>query len=93
MGICIGIGNYIGNKKLVSINKDPQNSFSNLLGSNILTESGVLILREIDYNIITENEESIKTEDGKYILRDLGNISSEDGKIIITQDNFIILFE
>lgn len=74
MGICIGIGNYIGNKKLISINKDPHNSFSNILtekGSNILTENGFLILREVEYNIITENEESIITEDNKYILRDL----------------------
>lgn len=74
MGIFIGIGNYIGSKKLISINKDPNNGFSNILtelGSNILTESGTLILREIDYNIITENEESIITESGFYILRDI----------------------
>lgn len=74
MGICIGIGNYIGNKKLISINKDPHNNFSNILteiGSNILTENEFLILREIDYNIITENEESIITENGFYILRDI----------------------
>ena len=73
MGICIGIGNYIGKSTKVGINKDPNNEY---------------------YNIITEQETNILTENYRLILRDIiNNLASESSLILITEDNKIILLE
>lgn len=48
MGIFIGIGNYVGNNKIV-LNKDIEDLFSNIIteyNTAILTEDRNLILRE-----------------------------------------------
>lgn len=71
MGICIGIGNYIGNKKVKQgIHKDPTNIFYNILteeGTNILTEDLNLILRDLN-NISSESSLILITEDNKVII-------------------------
>lgn len=71
MGIFIGIGNYIGNKKIKqNINKDPSNIYYNILtelGTNILTENEYLILRDLN-NISSESSLILITEDNKVII-------------------------
>lgn len=71
MGIFIGIGNYIGNKKIKqNINKDPSNIYYNILtelGTNVLTENGYLILRDLN-NISSESSLILITEDNKVII-------------------------
>lgn len=71
MGIYIGIGNYIGNKRVKwGIHKDPTNIFYNILteeGTNILTEDLNLILRDLN-NISSESSLILITEDNKVIM-------------------------
>lgn len=71
MGICIGIGNYIGNKKTQQgIHLDPSNIYYNILteiGTNILTEDLNLILRDFN-NISSESSLILITEDDKVII-------------------------
>lgn len=72
MGICIGIGNYIGKKSAFLTNKDPSNIYYNLIterGSNILTEGYDLILRDLN-NIASEDSLIIISEDNKVIIKD-----------------------
>lgn len=71
MGIFIGIGNYIGNKRVKEgINKDPSNLQYNILteiGTNILTEQFNLILRDLN-NVSSESSLILITEDNKVII-------------------------
>lgn len=71
MGIYIGIGNCIGNKRIKQgIHKDPTNIFYNVLteeGTNILTEDLNLILRDLN-NISSESSLILITEDNKIII-------------------------
>lgn len=77
MGIYIGIGNYIGSSKIIGVNRDPHDLYTNLLterGANILTEDKFLILRETP-NIISENGLFLITEQGIYIFQE-GDINA-----------------
>lgn len=71
MGICIGIGNYIGNKKTKQgTSLDPSNIYYNLItetGVNILTEDLHLILRDLT-NVASESSLILITEDNKIIM-------------------------
>lgn len=71
MGICIGIGSYIGGSKIKqNTQKDPSNVYYNLLtetGGNILTENFNLILRDLN-NISSESSLILITEDNKVII-------------------------
>lgn len=72
MGICIGIGNYIGNKKSFLTNKDPSNIYYNLIteqGVNILTELNNLILRDLN-NLASETSLILISEDNRVIIKD-----------------------
>lgn len=72
MGLFVGIGNYIGNRRIIG-KKDPQNLLYNLIteqGTSILTEYGDLILREIEYNIVSEDNEYLVTELGQFIIKE-----------------------
>lgn len=79
MGLFIGIGNYLGNKKIIG-KKDPENLLYNLIterGDSILTEQGDLILREMEYNILSEDDKYIITELGNLIVKENTSIYPE----------------
>lgn len=79
MGLFVGIGNYIGNRRIIG-KKDPQNLLYNLIteqGTSILTEYGDLILREIEYNIVSEDNEYLVTELGQFIIKENDSIYPE----------------
>ena len=71
MGICIGIGNYIGNKKTKQeTHIDPSDIYYNIItesGVSILTEDSSLILRDLR-NISSESSLIFITEDNKIIM-------------------------
>lgn len=77
MGIFIGIGNYVGNNKIV-LNKDIEDLFSNIIteyNTAILTEDRNLILREDPILYLIANSTLIdnNTKIFNGFLSELGN--------------------